>query len=390
MVEGKFLTHVINRLNYWMALLSRKLLYSFGEVQNNKVFVMTFDFNYSCNPRYIVDEMLRQKLPVEIVWVTPNQANVETDLFPPEVKLVRRHSMEMYDEMASSKIWIDNGLNCVWDGMPKKKSQVYFNTWHGSMGIKRLSGNPNWLRRAKHCRKLTDYCISNSTFEEDVFRSTFWPDSEYLRYGHARNDILFKTEQFPEIRKKLDQYFDLKPEQKVLLYAPTFRDDFRTNCYDIDYMRLKQALEQRFGGEWVILVRAHFKNRRKNQVSIEYNDWVKNASGYPDMQELLATVDAGITDYSSWAYDYVLTGRPMFLYTTDIELYDNDRGFYYPLTSTPFAICKNNDDLEQAVLAFDQQEYAEKCEAFLKDKGCAETGHACEQIVDKMKEIMGL
>lgn len=390
LVEGRLIDLVINKMNHLAAQLSRRLLYRFGKVQNNKVFIMTFEFQYTCNPRYIAEELLRRKLPVDIVWVIPNKAGVKTEGFPPEIRLVKRHTMEMYEEMATAKVWIDNALNCVWDGMPKKKSQVYFNTWHGSMGIKRLSGDPDWLKKAARCRRVTDYCISNSVFEEDVFRETFWPDSEYLRYGHARNDILFKTEEFPAIREKVAAYFGLTPGQKVLLYAPTFRDDLSTDCYGVDYIRLKQALERRFGGEWVILVRAHFKNRGKSKVDVPYGDHVKNASAYPDMQELLAVADAGITDYSSWAYDYVLTGRPMFLFATDVEQYDNDRGFYYPLSTTPFAVCRTNRELEQAVLTFEEEAYAAKCAAFLKDKGCAETGHAAERIVDKLQEIMGL
>ena len=68
----------------------------------------------------------------------------------------------MYYEMSTAKVWLDNALNCVWDnGMKKKPGQVYINTWHGSMGIKRLSGDKHWLRRAKLCNDVTDYCIYN-------------------------------------------------------------------------------------------------------------------------------------------------------------------------------------------------------------------------------------
>jgi CDP-glycerol glycerophosphotransferase len=369
--------------------LTRAIVYGKGDVQNNKIFVMTYDNNYTCNPSYIVEELLRQKLPVDIVWVCSPKKDADLSTFPEEVRLVKRGSYSMFEEQASAKIWIDNALNCVWYSMPKKPGQVYLNTWHGSMGIKRLSGNANWFQRAAECKAKTDYCVTNSAFEEEVFRTTFWPDTPFLKFGHARNDILFQQERHPAIREKVEAFFELEPGKKLMLYAPTFRDDGDTSCFNLDYAALKQALEQRFGGEWIILVRAHFKNRGKKAKTVESSAWLKDASVYPDMQELMAVVDSGITDYSSWAYDFVLTGRPMFLYAEDVEKYNNGRGFYYPLETTPFLIASNNEEMKQNVLSFNEQVYADKVDAFLKDKGCYETGHASEQIVEKIKEIMG-
>ena len=209
LIAGSFLKHTGNyiknffarirrRLDYNIGLCARKIVYARGNIQKNKIFVMTFDNNYSCNARYIIDEVIRQRLPVDIVWVVSEKAKLNSSHFPPEVRLVKRGSYAMFEEQASAKVWIDNALNCVWYGMPKKKEQVYFNTWHGSMGIKRLSGDRSWMYRAKRCNRQTDYCISNSCFEEDVYHGSFWPDIPCLEYGHARNDVLFDKEKCAE------------------------------------------------------------------------------------------------------------------------------------------------------------------------------------------------
>lgn len=388
LIMGNFLFHIRKRLDFLIGLGSRKLVYSHGKVQENKLFVMTYDNNFTCNARYIVSEILRQELPIDIVWVTPQKGDNSAN-FPDGIRLVKRQSYQMFEEMASSKVWLDNALNCVWFGMPKKKKQVYINTWHGSMGIKRLSGNRTWLYRARRCKRNTDFCVTNSAFEEDVFRTTFWPKTPFLKYGHARNDIFFKTDEHPSIRQKVEETLEIEPGKKLMLYAPTFRDDGDTNCYDLDFAALKQSLEQRFGGEWVILMRAHFKNV-KRKTDLEFNEWLINASKYPDMQELMTVVDAGITDYSSWAYDYILTGRPLFIYATDIEKYNDGRGFYYPLETTPFMIARNNEEMNQNVLNFDDKIYESKVKEFLAEKGCYEDGHASERVVEKIKEVMGL
>lgn len=383
LLSGSFLLHVRKKVDYLIGVAARRIVYRKGPVDDHKIFVMTFDNAYTCNPKYIVEELLRREAPVQIVWAVPK---AKAKKFPAGVKVVTLRSYAMFQEMASSKIWIDNALNCVWDGMPKKKEQIYINTWHGSMGIKRLSGNKVWMFRARRCNKVTNYCISNSIFEENVYRETFWSNAEYLRYGHPRNDILFARRK-EEFREKVTEYFELSPEVKILLYAPTFRDDGNMDWLNINYKAVKEAMEQRFGGEWVILARMHFKNRSR-KTALCGEDWLKNASGYPDMQELLAAVDAGITDYSSWAYDYVLTRNPLFIYAVDIEKYNGTRGFYYPLETTPFPIATYNEQLVQNILDFDDSVYQKKVTEFLEEKGCAEDGHASERVVDKILELI--
>ena len=390
-VRGIFLLTVRKKIDAAIAKLGKKLFYSHNKIDENKVFIMTYDKQYTCNPRYITEEILRRNLPVDVVFAT---GKAWRDTFPEGVRTVIRGSFEMFEEQATAKIWIDNALNCVWYNIPKKKEQVYFNTWHGSMGIKRLGGNANWFKKAAKCNKQTDYCITNSKFEEDVFRQTFWKDTEFLKYGHARNDILFDTDMMPEIREKVMHFFDIPPHKKMVLYAPTFRDDGDLECYDLDYDKLHQYMEEKFGGDWVVLVRAHFKNRGKAKQEVEeeevFYEWMRDASIYPDMQELMTVVDAGITDYSSWAYDYVLTRRPMFIYAPDIEKYNTDRGFYFPLESTPFLIATTNEEMKEAIDSFDNEVYQKKVAEFLEDKGCYEEGNAAYRTVNKICEIVGL
>ena len=339
-----------------VGFVARKIIFKNGEVQGNKIFFMTYDNAYTCNPRYIAEECIRRKLPVEIVWVVSKKAKMPQDRFPKEIKLVRRGSYEMFQEQASAKIWIDNALNCVWFGMPKKKGQIYINTWHGSMGIKRLSGNRMWMQRAKACNAMTDYCISNSAFEEAVYRETFWKGTPILKYGHARNDVFFDKAKCEKLKAHAVEYFDVCADVKLFLYAPTFRDNGATDYEAVDYEALRIALEKRFGGKWIILVRPHFKDRARKK-DIVVSEWLKDASDYGDMQELLPAIDAGMTDYSSWAYDFILTRRPLLFYAPDEVEYDQVRGFYFTLKSTNFPLAHNNQELLDAIRAFDEATY---------------------------------
>ena len=41
-------------------------------VQNNKILFHSNTNSYSCNPKYIAEEILKRKLPYELVWVVNN------------------------------------------------------------------------------------------------------------------------------------------------------------------------------------------------------------------------------------------------------------------------------------------------------------------------------
>lgn len=107
-----------------------------------------------------------------------------------------------------------------------------------------------------------------------------------------------------------------------------------------------------------------------------------------DMQELIALTDVAITDYSSWIYDFMLMRKPGFIYAVDLEKYNTERGFYYPIETTPFAISTNNDELVDSILSFDDEAYQSKLEAFLEEKGCVEDGHAAERAADLICRII--
>jgi CDP-glycerol glycerophosphotransferase len=134
-------------------------------------------------------------------------------------------------------------------------------------------------------------------------------------------------------------------------------------------------------------LRAVYKNKRKTfEDDLAYR--IIDVTDYDDMQELITIADVAITDYSSWIYDFMLQRRPGFIFATDIALYNNERGFCYPLETTPFPIATNNNEMMQNVLDFNQEDYLNKLEAFLEEKGCVEDGHASERTVDKVLELM--
>lgn len=364
-------------------------------VRNKVVFDNYMGKGYGCNPKYVAEKLL-EKYPgqFDIVWVL-SKKDAKTAIFPEGIRTAFYNTPESRREYATAKVWVSNyhKISYVRKGMYKKRGQYFIQMWHGSLGIKKIENDAGvltkdsaWLRLAKKSSAMVDYWISNSKFESEVYRSAFWSVRNILEYGHPRDDCLVIPTPLP--RQLVGDYFSLDSKQKICFYAPTFREDYRLDCYQIDFNALKRSLEKRFGGDWIILVRLHPRVRKHSSKIIPDVPYVRDATYYTDIQELVASADCMITDYSSCLFDYVLTRRPGFIFATDIEEYNQERGFYYPLESTPFPIATDNAGLMDNIEHFDGTCYAEKVEKFLRDRGCIEDGHASERVADLIAELV--
>lgn len=84
--------------------------------------------------------------------------------------------------------------------------------------------------------------------------------------------------------------------------------------YDLKPEMLIEALKKRFGevtrylSDIMIMIR-----RRNHRTIVLFPRIVIDVTSIPDIQELLSFVDAGITDYSSWIYDFILSRKQVYL-----------------------------------------------------------------------------
>ena len=370
------------------------VLYAKEAVQPNKLVCDNYmGKGYGCNPKYVVDKLL-EKYPgkLDIVWIISKEEKREN--FPEGVRLVPYGSKEAKREYATAKVWLSNyhKVSYIRRGMYRKHDQYFIQMWHGSLGIKKiennvplLADNDDWLTVAKESSEMTTHWISNSTFETEVYRQAFWGVKNVLEYGHPRNDILINGD--AAVVEKVKKHFGIEGK-KVVLYAPTFREDYRLDCYKIDYAGLKQAFERKFGGEWVFVVRLHPRVRQFSHQIMPSTDYVFDGTFYPDIQELILSADSMITDYSSCIFDFLLTRRPGFIFATDIADYNTERGFYYPLESTPFPVATDNDMLMENVRNMDMEKYNVRTDAFLQEKGCMEDGNASERVADLIMKLV--
>lgn len=363
-----------------------KLFCFFVPIKKNKIVFSCYGGNgeFGCNPKYILLELLSQKLPYEIVWIGERKLDsVET--------ISNRILLKKMYALASARMWIDNSFKTkdYQNGLCKKKNQIYINTWHGSFGIKKMyydmkdfNPSPFWEYFFKKEVVDIDYMLASSSWEENIYRSGINFKGKTLKVGNPRNDLFFKD--YYEIKKKVCKFYNLELDTKILLYAPSFREKFDKNKYELDYSNLKAKFEDKFGGDWIIFSRFHI-NEHKYLNQFKFNSYI-DVSKYPDMQELLVSSDVLISDYSSCMFDFMLLKRPCFVYANDIDEFEAQRGLHYSLDETPFKIAKNNDELMKNIQEFNKEEYMENCKEFIKQKEVVFDGLASKKVVEFIKK----
>lgn len=311
-------------------------------------------------------------------------------------KVVKFRSRQDNIELRTAKYWISNYR--MLDYQHPRKGQIYVQCWHGTP-LKRLgydlNASDNSMNSIQEIRDKyrTDaakfaYILSPSPFATDKF-ATAWnlkatnQMHKLIEEGYPRNDRLITADDTERnrIRKNLGV-----TDKKVILYAPTWRDNQHTSgegyTYktEVDFDSLKEQL----GNEYVILFRAHYLVA--NSFDFEkYKDFVVDVSGYSDINDLYIAADILITDYSSVFFDYANLRKPIIFYMYDLDQYANElRGFYLALDELPGPIITDDSKLVENILACGKWKIDEKYKAFCDKYNPKDDGHASERVVRRI------
>lgn len=143
-------------------LLKFKLKYS-NVIGNKIVFV---DFNSNINDsklKLIAEEIVKQNLSHEIIWLAKNPKEIENQL-PTQIKLVKSNSKQALKELSTAKFWISNlKLNeYIKKGLKKKAEQVYFQTNLTELELIDITRNPKFTNSGTEDIEMVDFIIPDS------------------------------------------------------------------------------------------------------------------------------------------------------------------------------------------------------------------------------------
>lgn len=360
-------------------------------IQSNKVFMMSYYGRaYNCNPKYIT-EYLKHNTPykdLDIVWAFND---VEAHKHIKGIRKVHRYSIKYFYELYTSKIIITNFR--MLETFKKRKNQYYIQTWHSSLRLKKVEGDAqdylkkDYLEMAKKDAAQCDLMLSGCKFSTDTFKRAFFYNGAVLECGTPRNDELvhLDTHKIGEIKERLS----IPLESRVLLYAPTFRENRSIESYTLDFDKIRKCCQKKWGGDWTILVRLH---PHLEHLCSELNTLssVRNVTSFEDVQELLLVADTLISDYSSLIFDYLLTKKPCFLYVPDLTEYiQKERSLYFKPQELPFEIIHNKEEITSKFEQFDFNQYKEKIKTFNKCIQSYEEGEACLKVGEYIRAKVG-
>ena len=191
--------------------------------------------------------------------------------------------------------------------------------------------------------------------------------------GYPRNDVL-RTDDGRVTRAALG----IGSDERVVLYAPTWRDDRERIVDFVDAAALARDTDS------VVLVRGHSRTLLPGED--ERGPRVIDVTGFPDTARLLAVADALVTDYSSVMFDFSVTGKPMYFLVPDLEHYRGElRGFYFDLMdAAPGPIVRTQAELARALTEVDPDIFRERYERWQKVFNARDDGHAAERVVARI------
>jgi len=353
---------------------------------------------YSCNPRAIHEEMVRQHIDIPQLWVVADQQAAVPDTVTP----IRLHGTEWHDAMAASRYIVTN--HRIGDWFQRHPDQIVLQTWHGTP-LKKIGrdvkevhfayapGMKQALQGAANYPKLPEwsYLLSPNPFSTKIMKRAFAFKGEIIESGYPRNDVLYSADA-KLIAASVRARIGLPPGKRVVLYAPTWRDDqfYGRGRYKfempIDLDQARAAL----GDDHVLLVRLH--SNIVDGVPNAGDGFVYDVSLYPEIAELYLISDVLVTDYSSAMFDYAGTRRPMLFFTYDLADYrDRLRGFYFDFAAeAPGPLLETSAALIEALRAAEATRgaatapYAAAYDAFVARFCSLEDGKAAARVIDRI------
>jgi CDP-glycerol glycerophosphotransferase len=353
------------------AALERRYLDHTAPLENAVFFESFYGRGAGCNPLAIDRELARVAPGVIRYWSV-----VDLSVRVPEGAVaVVEGSPEWWRARSAARLLVVN--DWLRRRYARRPGQHVLQTWHGTP-LKRLAlHRPGFApRRAgavvKESRRW-DVLLAQNPYAARILRKAYaflgrpvWVE------GYPRNDVL-RTGHAAAVRAELG----IRPGERVLLYAPTWRDDRQEIVDFLDPAALASATGS------VVLVRGHSRTLLPGaDVS---GPRVIDVTGYPDAAPLLLAADALITDYSSVMFDFGVTGRPMYFLVPDMEHYRGKlRGFYFDLAAhAPGPLVRTQEELV-AALGADPAEYAERYAAWTARFNARDDGRASERVVARI------
>lgn len=370
-------------------LLVVTIIFNFSklfDLQNKTTFVISFPGN---NPE-IIEKLIEQSLDENIVVIKATDKHI--DLTDDSLTTLQLHHplhfiQSIYHLATSRHIFVDNYYGFL-AAMDFKDDVNCVQVWHAvgalkSFGLKDKSIDSRTKKAYE--RFLTVYnrfdsVIVGSEKMEQVFRESFGIEDEgrFLRTGIPRTDFFYNDFAKQQAMQRFKKDFPLSIDRKVILYAPTYRDNELEDPTVSLQLDLAKMYNQ-FKSNYIILLRLHpaLNQHYKNK----YPGFVFNVTDYDSINTLLIGTDILITDYSSIPFEFALLNKPMIFYTYDLDNYRESRGLPNNYeSSVPGPIAFSTDEIIE--LINNEQFHLERIKPFAQEWNEFSDGYSTDRLIE--------
>ena len=289
-------------------------------------------------------------------------------------------SLSSFKKLATSKYIFLNDNFFPFAFMNFKDESMVIQLWHAPGAFKKFGGSVENASMLKLISDNTDYLITTSKHIEDYYAEAFQIDkSKIIPLGLPRADYYFENHDISRLKEDFIRKYNVSPDKKIILYAPTFRENTKFNNV-FNYLDLEK-FNNELSDEYALILRLHpkIKDFYSDEISADSN--YVDCSDYKNEQELLLLSDMLITDYSSIMIEFSLLNKPVIFFAYDLNNYlENERGFYLDYRNDlPGPVVYDSDELINVIKnGVDTSDLS----AFLKTQFDSIDGEASKRIVD--------
>lgn len=310
----------------------------FERDKNKVIFVVRQNTYYSGNLRVVCEHLIKnKKLNIYVYKSEKCKPEIKKSLEEKGVVVLDCFTPDTIYHLLTAKFFIlsHSPLNAHISRACTKR--VVINLWHGVAikGIELLMPNisPDRRKKMERNKTLINHMVASSHADQDINARSFGLPIEKVHItGLPRYDLL-------ENDYKLDNYLieqetqirNLKGNKKLILYAPTFRDNSSSPLIQITEDEWQEIETFLIRTNSILGIRTHpydrsipsYLEHNKNFVFLDNDNFTE-----PSL--VLKATDILIVDFSSIWVDYLILNRPILGYAKDFEHYlNNERGFVY-------------------------------------------------------------
>lgn len=351
------------------------------------------------NAKYLYRHCVQTELPFESCFLTHfpeeqkalTKAGLPSVLFPsdeavrilPRAKVVVADDFWFKTETPAYHLLSHARTVQIWHGIPLKL-----------IGFPEIESGVNMTPdKASHLEfgySGYDVAVSTSPFVTETSLGKVFKADAMWETGYPRNDVLLREPDRVDLMGvDVDGLARVRAMQKtghkIVFFMPTFRDtggdpfsDGVLNPADMDAFGRKHKIVFALKFHPYIQIKANLE--LKNVFLIR-----SDTDAYP----LMRHADCLLTDYSSVAYDFLLTGRPQVFLPYDLEKYiSRDRAMFYPFEEmAPGPKPTDQAGLFaalEAILVNGQDDHAEDRKTLTDRLFTHHDGNAAQRIADRM------